>query len=1049
MNKKIFILGLVPFVVGCTAITSNLNNHFKSNVQNMYGQENSSWSEVSYKDRYSYGEFLEIQERTFSKDGQAIACSSLVSFPSGKQTKETTIQLKEVGQYIISYTANINGKIFCKQEKFNVRYGVYYFGNERSSMSYGDVTYNMTDPRDPSKNTYKTENGLVVNIAKDDVLHFTKHIDVSNLTKTKNIIKGYIAPTNFGATDFSTLTFKLTDAKDKNVYVTYSIYAYEISSQGGWSFSGAAPYGQETAGYLVSQSTIKKGKGTGMSTATCFSGIRRNSLSNPIMYQNADLYKWGFSFSMDTNENEVYGLSSNPTVERVCDLDDSNYFDRLFEGFPSGKADLEISCDGFSGSSGRFVITELMGYDSLENMEFEDTTGPEITIDSPYQIFPVGKVGLSYTIPEATAYDDYSGPCKVNTEVIYNYVSENPSHVTVINGTFKPTKSGSYFVRYSSEDEAGNVSILTKAISVYPELDDIDFDLENVPTKGEVGDSITLPSPSDITGGSGLKTFTIFASKGNYKELIKDNVFIPNDIGTWTITYVVQDFLGQTKEETREINVGMNENYKIIGKAPFLTHYISNCEYTMPEVYLYHKVNDTSVEIIPASFKLNNKVYNAKEKFKVEVTNNGDPILFEILGEQQTLTTVSSKGIVPFVKEYNPDLEVDVSKLKIINYFESTDNKEISEEGLKITTSENGSLKFVKPLNKNNVSASLYNIYSLSSKAEIDVKIVDIYDESKSITVKAITEGPNVMYRYGDKSSKAEFNFSQKAYNSLEYSFDGTSVSLGGLNVPVSKYDNGATFNGFENDVYLSIEYKGFNSGEEFMVRTIVNNPITDRTSDKTAPVVSLIDPYTIPQEYLDTITLPRAIAFDVLSPNVDFFVTVEDENRNIVSSVDGVLLQNAPYRDGIQIKLETYGQYYIKYTASESSDFIKKPNTGSTEFYITVFDKIAPTIEITSSYQTQVKVGQSFVVPNYKAEDNVTPADDLIKIVTVKDPNGKTYYLDCTTENNRDTDLNGNKIPAINTFVTKQVGTHIVTIMVADQSGNSSTFTYKVEVAA
>ena len=64
---------------------------------------------------------------------------------------------------------------------------------------------------------------------------------------------------------------------------------------------------------------------------------------------------------------------------------------------------------------------------------------------------------------------------------------------------------------------------------------------------------------------------------------------------------------------------------------------------------------------------------------------------------------------------------------------------------------------------------------------------------------------------------------------------------------------------------------------------------------------------------------------------------------------------------------------------------------------------------------------------------------------MTVTDPSGKKYYLDNTTEANRQTDVNGNKIPAINAFKVVQAGEHIVTIMIADESGNVDSFTYKV----
>ena len=92
-------------------------------------------------------------------------------------------------------------------------------------------------------------------------------------------------------------------------------------------------------------------------------------------------------------------------------------------------------------------------------------------------------------------------------------------------------------------------------------------------------------------------------------------------------------------------------------------------------------------------------------------------------------------------------------------------------------------------------------------------------------------------------------------------------------------------------------------------------------------------------------------------------------------------------------------------------------------------------------------KVGEYMILPTYEVSDNYTSSENIHKIVSVVDPSGKTYYLDNTTEANRDVDLNGKPIPPVNAFKAMQVGKHTVTIMVVDGAGNITSFTYDVNV--
>ena len=494
-GSKLIIPSLLV-ALGATSVGVSISTIYRTVAAN-----ESSWSSVSYNANYSFNDTLEVQDRIFANNGESITASHVVVFPNGVTTEKTTILLDQVGNYSVKYTAVSDGKLYSKVEKFNVRYGAYYFNTTKSSAHYGRTERADSD-------------GLVIDLAKDDTFHLTKHIEFNNLTKSDLLVKGYISPSVQGSADFTALTFKFTDSVDPNIYLRCSYFAYEINSQGGWSFAGACGNDQQICGWLASKQQVYRGEGTGASMMTSFSGIRRDTLSVPNTYIELKDDAYPFQVSLDMKDMIVYGYNG----ATICDLDSSQFFEKPWSGFPSGKADLTVSADGYAGASGTVVLTNILGYESLNNITFNDTTGPNITLESEYDELPSALVNRPYSIPNATAFDDYSRDCKVKTDVVYNYAGKNPTNITVLNGEFTPDKAGPYAIRYSSTDASNNTSYLLKVVNAYENLDPLLFDLPNGRlTNSEVGDLIYFDAPVNIRGGSGnvIANTTVISTTNN------------------------------------------------------------------------------------------------------------------------------------------------------------------------------------------------------------------------------------------------------------------------------------------------------------------------------------------------------------------------------------------------------------------------------------------------------------------------------------------------------------------------------------------------------
>lgn len=1012
-----------------------------------------SWSDVDVKSQYNFHDEIAISDCTYTKDGNSYTSSHLLTFPNGKKTDATSVLLDQVGNYSLIYTSIVDGKVYTNVKRFNVKYGAFYFDTTKSSAEYVSegpeaLVYDALQ-ENPVIQTAKGAPGLMVNLAKDDAFHVTKHFDFKNLTMNDILVKGYIVPSNQGAADFTTLTLKFTDSKDPSIFLRCSYFAYQINSQGGWSFAGAGGNDQQICGWLESQKSVYKGEGTGASMQTSFAAYRYDTLATPNTAKYLKYDQNPFQMSYNSSEMIVYGESNR----LICDLDNSLYFDKFWSGFPSGKADLTITADGYSGSSGTIVLTNLLGND-LSNLNFEDTTGPEIVLESEYEDLPNGLVGKAYSIPKATSFDDYSRECNVKTEVVYNFAGANPVNISVEDGTFTPKKMGPYAIRYVSTDESNNQSVLTKVVNVYDELPEIAFDLPNSRvSNAEVGDTLVIDSPINLTGGSGNKTYVVNASLGDKIIPINGNTFIPDDIGEWTITYSAIDYLGQVKSISYKINVKMSREYALKGNLELLNYYISGSNYLLPEVELFHK-NGDAVEVVIADIVVKDvngtNTVKSGTTFIPKVENNGDSIVFSISPNGSNLFSQTVKGIAPF-EDYTQGSSTR-SVLNITNYFEfdncSANLDSLTDEGMKVDiTGSNGGFKFVKPLNKEKLSFVISQISSRNINAEIDIKLVDSYDSSKTVTIKAVTEDMQLVYRYGESSFVAENSFMNPAASKINLQFDNKKIAIGSFSNVVNTFDNGQPFNGFNNDVYVEITFKSFNANDYLFIQSINNHEVNKNKSDKFAPEIVVTESFELEHEINEIFKIPAAYAKDVLSPNVDFSVTMTSSSGEFLTSTDGVVLNNAPFDSDTFVKLSNYGDYKITYTYSESTDFLKSPNIENYTLTITVNDKKAPVLTITSDYQSEVKVGEYIVVPDYIISDNVTPVEEIVRVVTVTDPDGKRYYLDATCDADRNIDpLTGKPVAVVNAFKTAQAGKHIVKITIYDKAGNSAAFSYVVE---
>ena len=169
---------------------------------------------------------------------------------------------------------------------------------------------------------------------------------------------------------------------------------------------------------------------------------------------------------------------------------------------------------------------------------------------------------------------------------------------------------------------------------------------------------------------------------------------------------------------------------------------------------------------------------------------------------------------------------------------------------------------------------------------------------------------------------------------------------------------------------------------------------------------------------------MPKIIAYDVLSGNVDAYVTITAPNGQSVKNVLGQSMEDFLY-DGseIEIRLSEYGDYKI---VVKATDALGNPTTSNLR--ISVVDKEKPQLTINGNIVETAKVGDKISLPKATATDNYATPTISVYVVCA---GGNTYLFE-----------NGE-----NSFIANQAGVYTVVYTVSDDIGNFVSAYYKITV--
>lgn len=996
-----------------------------------------SVAEWEWQEEYNYASTFQVPAYKVVDGDVSVDATSVVTYPNGKTTTETTIILDVEGRYTVTYYASVAGKEYSTSESFVVKYAPFYIHDSKSSVVQGVYTGHGADEPENEKFPHS---GLIVRLAKDDRLEFTKILDVNDLSSKKSLVEGFVTPDSYRVADFERVMITLTDIVDPSVYVDVEINRWWMTSfhtGKASSFVMAGANGQDMVGFEPGKGLhINDGVGTPITHTFEACGYLSNGVVS-MSWGNSNTplaplspSRGPFKIAYDNANKQVYANGG-----LVSDLDSVDYYKELWSGFPSGKVRLSVWANDYLAPTANFCLTQSIAMPDLLATGFEETDPPKITVDTDYDVMPEGQIGVPYAVPTATAFDDYSGVVDVEIGVWYNYESSQPVSVSLIDGKFTPTKNGYYSIVYRAVDAMGNQAeyiLPVHAGNPIPKL--TVANPANVPTTALLGHEIVVEQPT-ITGGAGKKVcvVTVKGPEDETAQAIVDG-FIPDVTGKWVVTYTVTDYLNNVATSSFEVDATPGTD-PFIYDTPVLPQVLmSGIEYVLPNISAYDYSTGRCVEKpCDVKVKIGNeeKLMKAGDKFVPTVTENGQKVSVTYFSGNVSLETIEVPCVIIRVTEGTKD------SVKVQNYFygenftfKTTDDNGKKYKGIKLEATADGDISwtFANPQLADTVAIKLSSIKGIVRYKGFAYTLTDTQNPEEKVTLTVEAKGTGVIVRNGAMEVQAAVDLSKDSV--FEFRYEKGRVYFGDkTNFSVATYDNGETFNGFSSDkVFMSVTLDNARAGAGYLIQEITGSSITEREADRSDPNFAILGDAGGTYSINTTYTLAPAVAGDTFAANTSLVGTVKDPDGEIVVDKQGVKLENVDASKAYMIELTKYGRYTVEYVAKEVDWF-----DGEKKFvnYVFVMDEIAPTVQITSDYTKTVKVGETIIIPNFKVSDNLTAEEELTIDKMILNPTGRTIRLPASS----------------NSLVAMYEGKYQITIMVKDAYGNVTTIYLGVEV--
>lgn len=932
--------------------------------------------------------------------GKEIDGKATVTFPSFKQTSQSTVVADEVGVYTVTYSYEYLGTTYEEERSFIAaqRTDALFTGTD-ATVAYGQSTVN------------NQIGGATVTFKNYGVVTYGNVIDLSDNTKDDILIELMAQPAVCGVSDMSAIVITFTD-----VYDSTNKMMIRLREQGNTTKIRAQGKNQNYAGYNYNAEKVEAEMahevgGFGACHDFTQSGRQYYEMPNGTM----KLY-------YDAEENALYGMAdlvwSESPLEvkkrKIIDFDDPEHFSRAWSGFTTGEVYVSLTAYGISNTAD-VMICNIDGV-SLAQGSVLDTDAPTIVVKNEAEL-PLALVNKEYRVPEFYAVDALSQIVSSSYKVTFGN-----KEISVENGRFVPTTAGNYKITYTVADGFGNVGEKTITITAKTKLDSLDLKISaNLPDTVEIGSTISVPDAT-ASGGAGRLQISCAAFYDEKEAEIAYGTLLCDKIGEYTLVYTVTDYLGQIYKVEKSITVTaatkpiFDENSIVLPSA-----FRNGTEYVFAryEAKVYRA--DGSVGTVSAKIVVTDgageQTLGADGKYQPtssETVNSATVrFVFEADG-METLEIVKSVAIQT-VKEATGYLK---------DYF-ATKNLEVSSDanGLHFGVKKIGeaSLEFINPVSMRSFQLRFGITADNVKFKSMRIVLRDMYDANAVVRLVVAKNGNGLTCSVNDGDALfMSGSWTQDGSFTIAYNQDSMELSdeKGVVITQLQTYANGMAFNGFPSGrAYFSVSFEKSDlsgANASFSLLQINNQALSYVKNDRIEPEL-YINGKNSGRYYVGTeIVIPAAEAYDVLNPLKKLTMTLKAPD-------DTVLFNQVDATKEYTFTLEQIGKYEITYEAVDKAN-----RSTSVTRSVICCDGVAPTLQLKTPLPEKTSVGAKLTLPNYiVTDDNPTAVQVTVNVIA---PNGVLAAAQ-----------NGEIV-----FETK--GNYIVQYVVRDENGNVNVYVYKIK---
>lgn len=942
-----------------------------------------------------------------------------------------------------------------------MKYGTFY---DSKTATYQTVDENSEEDY---LEDWETNGVLLTSTAANKKIYYSNVLDISSFTTKDDFL--VFAPINSvrGSADFTAMTITLEDADDETNYVQIDLLVNPWWGKN--TMIGISTPNFSSRGYRWGD-WIGGDVGTWCSDkiAISFSGYSDED-GNATTSDEANRFR-AFKLHYDTEEMLFSATIHRGQVIPILKLNDGHSvgYGKEWGGFKKNRVKLSVSMSSFTSSSASVMMLNVFGQ-GLNGETVNDTTAPSMTFDETASQTPMAKVGKAYPVYGCSADDVVSGECSVEKTL----TAPSGEKTTLTGDSFVPTQSGYYTLTYRASDSAGNAAEKSFRILAKNAIAALTIEAEGAGEAYAVGSRIPVGEAA-LSGGAGVLSCEVEVRRVGGTEIlpITDGAFVPMLAGDYYVVYTARDYIGNVVTKTLSYSVAANPS-PVADPLQKLQRLYDGVTVEMPVPTAYDYATALGSRL-SATYTLTaqsedgsysemvegGKFTPSKEKF-------GDSVTF--------VYVISSVGdsTKQEIVSYSVDL-MEVPK-QLDGYFVYDENEFIvtrnskEESGyLRFTTKEgvtgDRSFSFANP-----IGARMFEVaFAIPAKEQnfqtFTVKLRDSANASIGfdMQLRAMTSGSDktrcTYVRSGgvDYAMKGVFNSLDSAGGEassatpmlLKYS-NGSILDYSGDTVftPTANYD-GKTFDGFPSGkVYVSFEFEGVEGTSGITLTALSTQTMYaeyHRTTGELLPFKDEIrstilldkdvpDTFKIGQ----TVEIPYACAYDVLSPCVDVKVSLRTPNGTY-------LYKEVLSEKGMSFKLDSYGRYTLTYEAKDGSG-----KTTLLSYTIRATDTLAPDVVVLSKSQVTVKVGEALTIPKAVVTDDRDIEPRLFVMIVKPDATLLTlgeYDFESGKVLTYETDSNDQRV-AVTKYTFSQKGTYSIRYYALDSEYNVTIVDVSVRV--